>query len=339
MTPFPADQLTLFRPDVCARCPLNDRCIAQYTTAACRELPRPSMIDPLRDDFPIVLAELGSLAIDSTKPVVRSAPALPAFLGHVDGTAVTGGFPDDWVAVNLGVFLRRAGWRRPRSEATIRQRLGLPASTKVVLLAFGHDRLLDHVLWPERRDFVRRLSAWQPDLVVAPDFSVWRGDPWLTQRVNILRSVRVLELVEAAGVPCIPHVYWSSEADAREWAAWLGKHDVPMIAMDLQCVGHGLPAFVRELACFRNLLPKPPRLLVSGVRPGPRMLQVQAAWPEATFTADLIRLASKRRELVCPPEGRCSIHLRPGADPAELYVRMTVMARTFVDGRTGLVAA
>jgi hypothetical protein len=339
VTPFPIDQFTLFRPEICEACPISQGCQAQHTTAACRDNGPARLVDPGRSDFPALLAELGSLSIGLTKPMTRRTPELPGFIGHVDGTAVTKHVTDEWVAVNLGVWLRQAGLRRPRSEATMRQRLGLQPSTKIVLLAFGHDRVLDHAIWPLRREFARRLHAWKPDLVVAPDFSVWRGDPWLTQRINIVRSVRMVELIEEAGFPCVPHVYWSTEGDAQEWATWLTEHRVPTIAIDLQCVGSGLHGFVRELRTFRSLLPHPPRLLVSGVRPGPRMRQVQAAWPDATFTADLIRPAAKRRELVCPPVGRCSMTLRPGADPAVLYQRMTAMARAFAGGAAGIAAA
>lgn len=337
--PFPVDQLTLFRPQVCDVCPLRGHCVAQHSTAACRDHPRPGLIDARQEDFATLLAELGGLSIGLTRPTTRAAPALPDFMPQVDGTAVTRGRQDDWVAVNLGVFLRRAGFRQPRNEATIRERLGLTSSTRVALLAFGHDRLLDHELWPGRHKFADRLSVWQPDLVIAPDFSVWRGDPWLTQRVNIVRSVRVLELVERAGIPCLPHVYWSSVADAQEWADWLIQHAVKMIAMDLQCVGRGLRGYIRELEAFRQMFATPPRLLVSGIRPGPRMLDVRKVWPESTFTADLIRLAAKRRQLECLGLDRCVIHLRPGADPADLYERMTVMAQMYATASAGAVAA
>jgi hypothetical protein len=74
------------------------------------------------------------------------------------------------------------------------------------------------------------------------------------------------------------------------------------------------------------MLENVPRILVSGVRPGARMQEIRTMWPEASFTADLIRLAAKRRELVCGPDGRCTVEPRPGADPAQLYGRMALTA-------------
>jgi hypothetical protein len=297
------------------------------------------MVDPARDDIAALLSELGGLDLGLTSAVHEAAPQLPGFVPQVDGTAITRGFNGPWVAVNLGVFMRRAGFRRPRSRANLRERLGLPATTKILFLAFGPDRLLDYEVWPNRAKFVDALTTWRPDLAVAPDFSVWHGDPWLTQRVNIVRSLRVFEAMQAAGIAAVPHIYWSSRKDAVEWASWLRSTNVPLVAVDLQCIGSGLRHYVRELAAFREMLNHAPRLLISGVRPGPRLHEIRNVWPESSYTADLIRLAAKRRELVRGGDGRYTIRLRPAADPAQLYRNMTLAAQAEVSGGGHVAAA
>lgn len=323
---FEPAQLTLFTARPCLCCPLASRCPARRTTRSCSDDPVAGLVDPTRTDFINLLAELGGLELSTTRARRQLTPTLPDFVPQVDGTAASSGVRSPWVLVNLGVWRRRAGIVRRRLDLSMRQRLNLPDDTRIVLVLFGKDALLDGEVWPRRGDLIDAIGVWRPDLVVAPDFSVWQGDPWLSQRVSIVRSLRLFERLQDAGVPAVPHVYWASRSDVEDWAAWLRTNRVDMIAVDLQCIGLGLRRYLTELATFRAMLDRPPVLFINGMRPGARMRMLQAIWPESVFTADLLRLAAKRRTLVLRPDDSVGVASRPGVPPRVLYSEMIELA-------------
>lgn len=336
---FAPAQLTVFTAAPCERCALARACPARRTTRSCLDAPVDGLVDPLRDDFVDLLGELGGLDLMITRARPSEPVRLPAFVPQVDGTAVSRRIGAPWVLVNLGVLMRRAGFRQRRSQATLRERLGIPDTSRIALALFGKDKLLEQQVWPHRKQLLETIRAWKPDLVIAPDFSVWRDDPWLTQRVSIVRSLRLYSDLQRGGVAAIPHVYWGNRKDTEDWAAWIRANPVSAIAVDLQCIGLGLKEYARQLRVFRSLLPQPPHLFVNGVRPGRRMRLLQDVWPESSFSADLLRLAAKRRRLVYHENDAVSVRLVDGAEVSRLYEELAVSALNYASTPAGMAYA
>jgi hypothetical protein len=206
------------------------------------------------------------------------------------------------VAITLGVWLGQSGIV-VRSKDTLAARLKVNHTTKVLLLLFAQDDVLERTYWPRRREFIHSLKVLRPDAVVAPDFSTWDRDPRLEQRYAIVRSVRVFGLLQEHGIPAIPHVYWGTLADQDDWIRWLNANDVRDIAIDMQCKRRITAPYLGQLSRLYAALDRPPHLLVNGVAHRASLAAILRVWPDASFTSNLVPQASAGRLSMERPDG------------------------------------
>jgi hypothetical protein len=200
--------------------------------------------------------------------------------------------------------------------------LGIDARTRVLLVMFANDALLEGQIWPGRHQFAGSLGLWRPDAVAVPDFSVWLHDSWLERQFAIVRSLRFFELLQEHGITAVPHVFWGDPCQLQEWVSWIRTNPVEWIAMDVQCLQPALrPMYLAELREFREALGVAPRLLVGGTSDAQWMRSLRAVWPGAAFTANVSVLAHKRRYLLPHRDGSVARVVWGGADPADLLVR------------------
>jgi hypothetical protein len=196
------------------------------------------------------------------------------------------------VAVTIGVVMRRAG-ARSRDDRTLAERLGLPSGTQVGLLLFAHDRDLED-LWARASLWIPTIARWAPAFVTTADFSVWEDDHALATRYNLVRSIRQVSMLQAAGLPVVPHVFWADEADLADCARWIDDNEPEAIAMDLQCASRDhLDRFVPQLARLRHGISRPPRLLLNGLDIGTALASIARVWPEMTITRNYVPQAAK----------------------------------------------
>jgi hypothetical protein len=294
---FPPDQATLFgtaSPHCRAACPLPEICGTEPRDRGCRERLEPGLLDPRSPDFDARIAAVRGLDLTVTVARPTSLDPLPLFVPQVDGGSACSELDEPVLAVSYGVWAKRSGLR-PRSQGSMRERLRIPRRTSLVLLLNAPDRILEADVGTKLDRLLDALEIWRPDVIVAPDFSVWRDDPTVEQAYSIARSLRVFEALQTRGHVAIPHVYWYDARSMTAWTDWLATNPVPAISIDLQCIGAEFPAFVRELQQFRARLLRHPRLLINGLGRGRRLREVINVWPEVSFTANLIPIASHGR--------------------------------------------
>ena len=314
----------------CERCLGLGHCGGPGTESGCNAL----TLNPLDPDFHEHLASTAGLDLDVT--VARPQPAfyLPSLVPQVDGNKICQGLNRPWVAITLGEWMKRNG-RKRKSSGSMSERLSLHPGTRVILLLFANDPLLETWFWPSRHQILEDLKTWKPDVVVAPDFSVWHRDPWMERQWAIVRSLRLYGLLQEHGIAAIPHVFWGDKDQFEQWVRWLQANRVQWISMDLQCQrGPHWSRFLLELAEFRKALDdSAPRLLVNGTLNERTIRAILEIWPETSFTSNVTALAYHRREAVRSRDGSIKRIEKPGADPGELMRRRIMQIEATLERR------
>ncbi len=110
---------------------------------------------------------------------------------------------------------------------------------KVLLFMTGADTLIEKA-WEEKEglSLAERLVKMGFALVTAINFSVFFYECVVGQQLNLKKSLKSFELFEAAGLPIVPHVYWSNTPQLHRWVKWL--QDNPLVQMaSINCQRYG----------------------------------------------------------------------------------------------------
>jgi hypothetical protein len=150
----------------------------------------------------------------------------------------------------------------------IRKHMGIPPNSKITLLCYGLDKLIENI-WPSHRHVLQQLLRSDIDFITSINYSIWHNQPHLERAINVKRSLIVYQTLQDLGFEAIPHIYWSGDADLRRWAVWLnGNPCVSAAAIDLQTIkGKDQALWIKsmaELTVFSSQLARPIRFVVSG---------------------------------------------------------------------------
>lgn len=275
---------SLFAGRHCDRCPAHAVCCASETTDACG--------DPL--EYGAHANALHPTDVPLTKPdelQFRHAtwlpiPVLPS--GLVIGDRLV---PNQTSAVRLARSTQRSVWNRQPARRDVDR----------IAVLIGDDAAID-ALWRRQGSLGALLRACDVDLVVAPGFSTWWGDPPFAAIHAMARSAEFARLLSRQ-VPTIPTVVWRYPGDLDRWADWLVATEAPAFCMDL-----ALRSVVTQLWATRGVAHLASRLASSQARPrllahGPstrdRIRAIAEAWPgDITFLSqDPYRKAIAGRRL------------------------------------------
>lgn len=96
---------------------------------------------------------------------------------------------------------------------------------KVILFSSGRDALIEKV-WQESEilHFFSELAKMGFTLITGMNFSVFVGECPVGQAINMKKSLKYFSLLQKAGIPAIPHIYWAHELHLRRWVKWLKKN-------------------------------------------------------------------------------------------------------------------
>ena len=271
----------------CAQCPALARCGGRSNFCRlgscldCASDPLMSMEARQR-----VIEHLGGLGLDWHRPVKH--PRLPELPDHlpvlVQAYADPVGLP--WVALHGGrVFGVTGRHITPKHRRPIRDVYRLAPHTRVALQLYVEDRVLEG-LWSERRRLVPEIAAIGFDLVLSPNFSVWR-DRSRFEAVSQQRRATVLyhELVEA-GVCAVPDIGWAIfEPDGRLWAEWINKQP-GLEAVSIFCGGRKIHAELRahrenveDIAIFHRAVRPDVAFILGGIHSPTRLADYRRAAP------------------------------------------------------------
>ncbi len=271
---------------LCDRCPAAARCAR--TPNFCLRGRCGDCADPLlrMDVRQAVIDHLGGLDLNWPRAIRHPQPDdlpdhLPVLVqAYADAVDVP------WVALHGGRVFGAAGrWITPKHRLPLGDAYRLGARTKIALELYVEDRVLEG-LWSSRRTIIRELPALGFDLILAPNFSVWRDHSRFEQLVQQRRSFAFYHELLEAGLPAIPDVGWSLfEPDGRLWAEWInGQPDLR--AVSIFCGGRKIHAerralreTVEDIALFHRAVRPDVTFILGGVHAPERLVMFRRAAP------------------------------------------------------------
>ena len=233
-----------------------------------------------------VITHLGGLDLAWPRPLRNpQLPDLPAHLpvlvqAYADHLAVP------WVVLHgarvLGVTGSRITLKHMRP---VREVYRLSPSTRVALELFVEDRVLEG-LWANRRQLIPAIKEMGFDLVLSPNFSVWRDACRVESVIQIKRSFAFYHELVEAGVVAIPDVGFSFfEPDGRLWADWINSQP-ELQAISLFCGGRKINAEKRalretleDIALLDEAVRPDVTFVLGGVHSAERLAQYRRAAP------------------------------------------------------------
>jgi hypothetical protein len=217
-----------------------------------------------------------------------------------------------WVALHGGrVFGAGGRGITPKHRIPLSDAYRLGTNTKIALELYVEDRVLEG-LWSSRRTIIRELPALGFDLILAPNFSVWRDHSRFEQLVQQRRAFAFYHELLEAGLPAVPDVGWSLfEPDGRLWAEWInGQPDLR--AVSIFCGGRKIHAerralreTVEDIRLFHRAVRPEVTFILGGVHATERLVMFRRAAPERRLVVCngmAYACAQRRRVLGQAPE-------------------------------------
>ncbi len=239
------------------------------------------------DDFALRLAEVNGVDFDDIVVANPVNPSLPRYVPTIPNGSgkLFSEYTPEYVAVSLSDVVS-AKWLKVATD--IHARLGVSKKTKVILLGFANDALLERV-WPaaERHRIINEIKKLDLYAVVPPDYSVWANQPHAERLVNQKKAMIIYKEMIEGGLPAIPHITWHGRKDIDEHLRFLQRHpDIKAVAMDLQTLGPGAEwrQVVVDLAYFAANVGNDMQCLVAGPSVPSRIDQVIRILPKVTIT-------------------------------------------------------
>jgi len=151
-----------------------------------------------------VVEHLGGLDLRWPRPVRH--PVLPELPDHLPVLVQAYADPLDvpWVALHGGRVFGTAGrWVTRKHRRPVREVYRLGPGTKVALQLYVEDRVLEG-FWVARRRIIADLAGMGFDLVLTPNFSVWRAASRWDQIVQQTKIDRCLPRARGSRGPRCP---------------------------------------------------------------------------------------------------------------------------------------
>lgn len=192
-----------------------------------------------------VVVHLGGLDLTWHRPVRH--PVLPPLPDHLP--VLVQAYADQvdlpWVVLHGARVFGVAGrWVTRKHRRPIREVYRLGLDTKVALQLYVEDRVLEG-FWMARREIIAAIGGMGFDLVLTPNFSVWRTASRWDQIVQQRRSFAVYHELVEAGIRAVPDVGFAFfEPDGRLWADWINSQP-QLQAVSVFCGGRKIHAEVR----------------------------------------------------------------------------------------------
>jgi len=271
----------------CSQCPALNRCGGRSNFCLLGHCEGCSNNPLMRMDVRrSVMDHLGGLDLTWPDAVthheVRDLPVhLPVL---VQAYADSVGLP--WVALHAGRVFGPAGSAlTPKHRSPLHTVYRLSAETRLALEFYVEDRVLEGV-WAHRRQLIDEIRSLSFDLILSPNFSVWRDHSRFEQLVQQRRSFAFYHELRDAGLPAIPDIGWSFfEPDGRLWADWINSQP-GLAAVSIFCGGRKIHAERRafretleDIALFHRAVRAGVTFVLGGIHAPERLLALRLAAP------------------------------------------------------------
>lgn len=238
-------------------------------------------------------------------------PGLPELPDHLPVLVQAYSDPVDlpWVALHGGrVFGVTGGRITPKHRRRLRDVYRLGSSTRIALQLYVEDRVLEG-LWAARRSIIAELGTLGFDLIIAPNFSVWRDRSRFEQLVQQRRAFAFYHELIEAGLPAIPDIGFSFfEPDGRLWAEWINSQPA-VRAASIFCGGRKIHAEVRahretveDIALLHRAVRPDLAFILGGIHAPARLVDYRRAAPgrRLVICNGMAYGLAQRRRLLAP---------------------------------------
>jgi len=235
--------------------------------------------------LPQFLADVKGVTFNNVKARPARLPSLPSFVPVVrkGSRSLLAKMDFPFVAVSLGDVISE---KKLSIASDIRKKFGVGKNTKIILLSYGSDPLLENI-WTNRREVLSKIALLDFDLITSINFSIWLPQPHAERLINLKRSLIVFEEMQNLGLPAIPHLYWSGKKDLLRWAEWINQNkEVKTIAINLQTLRSNKDwgRSIDELQILSPALNRPLHFLITGPSTTKRVNQIANLFPCLTIS-------------------------------------------------------
>lgn len=190
-----------------------------------------------------------------------------------------------FVAISLGDIIKGNSLSMPDE---IRSRFGIHPQSKLILLCYGKDRLIENV-WTQRKVIFPKIASLGFDLVTAVNYSVWFNQPHGERLINLKRTLITFNEFQDLGIPAIPHMYWFGRKDILRWCDWFSKNkNVNFVAINLQTErerGNKVwDKTLEDIKFFISNMDRPLHFLITGPSVPKRIKQLKIVIPNFSLT-------------------------------------------------------
>ena len=226
------------------------------------------------------------------------------------------------VAVTLGSILNMSK-DKISVLPNVRESLGLEEGTKLVLLCYGRDYLIERI-WPVRHEIYRQIKKSGFDLVTGINYSIWLDQPHAERLINLKRNLITFSEMQDYGLTAIPHIYWYGQRDIERISEWINQNPINMIALNLQTLGGEAiwKKNLTELRTFYQKLSKPVHFLITGPTTLDRIEDLKLVLPSLSLTNSALLKAVKHETPIRISEKACRM-VKTKEDPAVTFLEIT----------------
>lgn len=292
----------------CRACPAMNRCGGKTNFCLLGRCDGCSTNPLMRMDVrQSVIEHLGGLELAWPRPVthhdLRDLPVhLPVLVqAYADPVDLS------WVALHAGrVFGLNGAALTPKHRGSLRDVYRVSSGTRLALEFYVEDRVLEGV-WAHRRQLIPKLTELGLDLILSPNFSVWRDHSRFEQLIQQRRSFAFYHELREAGLPVIPDTGWSLfEPDGRLWAEWINQQ-TGLTAVSIFCGGRKIHAERRafretleDIALFHHAVRPDVAFVLGGIHAPERLAAMRKAAPgrRLVFCNGMAYALAQRRKLL-----------------------------------------
>lgn len=253
------------------------------------------------EDFSLRLAEVNGIDFDDITVANPVNPDIPSYLPTIPKGSgkLFHGYAPQYVAVSLKDVVSA---KKLNVVTDIHKRLGVPIKTKIILLGFGKDRLLE-LVWPpgDRHRIFAEIAKLNFYAVIPPNYSIWDDQPHAERFINQKRSMIAYQELIEAGAQAIPHIYWCGKKDLYEYVRFLDRHPaIKTIAIDMQTLGRGTDwqQAVADLRYFASKIGRDMKCVIIGPTTPSRIGQIINTLPNVTIVNSTAAQSAVRRRLL-----------------------------------------
>lgn len=186
----------------------------------------------------------------------------------------------------------------------IRTTLGIDSKSKIILLSYALDELIEGI-WPKRRSIFENIASLGLELATAVNYSIWFNEPHAERLINLKRSLITFEDMQRLDIPTIPHIYWFGRKDLCRWKDWLSENkSVSIVAINLQTERNTWTRTVEDLKFFVSKLDKPLHFLITGPSTVKRIKQLKKVLPSFSLSNGKCALKAWHSRLIKEVNGK-----------------------------------